>query len=400
MPRSLDRADDVVIVGARRTPFGRLNGSLGSVPATELGAIAIRAALADAGAAPEAVDMVVMGQVLQAGVGQNPAKQASRGAGIPGEAHTETVNKVCLSGLTSVIDIARAIRLGDAEVGVAGGMESMSQAPFLLPGPAVRGGTKVGGFRTGDHLQDDGLTSAALGISMGLLTEQFAERYPVSRRDQDELAARSHERAAAFLDAGGTARQIAPVPVRTRRGEELVREDEGVRRDCTVETLSRLRPVFDPAGTVTAGNASPISDGAGAVVLTTRRRADREGWPVLATVEASGQVAGADESLQAIPAKAISRALGKQGWHVADLDLVEINEAFAAVVIHSARVLGLPIDLLNEAGGAIALGHPIGASGSRVAVHVAHQLHDGVGEHAAVALCGGGGQGEALLLRA
>lgn len=400
MSTPIDRADDVVIVGARRTSFGRLLGQLSTLTGTELGALAIRAALAEATVDPADVDMVVMGQVLQAGVGQNPTKQAALGAGIPGTAHTLTVNKVCLSGLTAIIDATRALRLGDAQVAVAGGMESMSRAPFLLPGEKVRRGVKFGDFRTIDHMAHDGLTSPALGISMGELTERHADRYPVSRRDQDELAARSHQRAAQFFDSGDAARQITPVTLSHRDKEVVVDRDEGVRPDCTVETLAGLRPVFTAEGTITAGNSSPISDGAAAVVLTTRRRADARGWPVLATVEANGQVAGADESLQAIPAKALARALDKQGWTPGDLDIVEINEAFAAVVVHSARELGLSPEFVNEAGGAIASGHPIGASGARVAVHAAHQLHDGRGERAGMALCGGGGQGEALLLRA
>lgn len=377
---------DVVIVGAARTPHGRLLGQLSSMPATQLGARAIAGAL---GAIPAAqVDAVIMGQVLQAGAGQNPTKQAALAAGIPPSAHTATVNKVCLSGLTAIIDAARLIRSGEANVVVAGGMESMSQAPHLLA--KVRAGQKYGNVTAVDHMAHDGLTAADLGISMGELTEQHAERYPVTRFEQDDCAARSHQRAAAAWADGSMAREVVEI--------EGISEDEGIRPDSSPETLSKLRPAFVANGTITAGNSSPITDGAAAVVLCTRGDANTNGWEILATLRAAGQTAGPDSSLQQQPADALQAALTRQGWNASDLDVVEINEAFAAVVLHSARVLGIDPANVNTNGGAIALGHPIGASGARLVVHAAHVLSAGNGKRAGVALCGGGGQGEALLL--
>lgn len=389
---------DVVIVGAARTPGGKLLGQLSSIPATQLGSVAIAGALAQGGIDADLVDAVVMGQVLQAGAGQNPAKQAALGAGLPQRAHTVTVNKVCLSGLTAVIDAARMIRCGDADVVVAGGMESMSQAPHLVRD--LRGGKSYGPSTMLDHMAHDGLTAADLGISMGELTEQHAERYPVDRQTQDQIAVASHQRAAKAWQEGIFEHEVVPVTVRSRKGEVQVGVDEGIRPDASLETLGGLRPAFTADGTITAGNASPISDGASALVLCTREQAERRGWTVLATVLASGQVAGPDSSLQAQPANAIARALEKQGWSVGDLDLVEVNEAFAAVVAHSATLLGVDLAKVNVHGGAIAMGHPIGASGARLAVHLAHRLAAGDATTAAIGLCGGGGQGEALLLHA
>lgn len=389
-------ADDVVIVAGARTPTGKLLGALSAIPATDLGATAIRAALAGADVDGGDVDAVVMGQVLQAGVGQNPAKQAALAAGISPRAHTVTVNKVCLSGLTAVIDAARLLRSGEARVVVAGGMESMSQAPHLLP--QLRAGQKYGDGALVDHLAHDGLTSAELHTSMGELTERHATDYPATRREQDEIALASHRRAAAAFDSGRAQRQIIPVTVTTRRGTTVVDRDEGVREDATAESLAALRPAFTAEGTITAANSSQISDGAAAVVLTTRAIAEDRGWPVLATLRAVGQVAGPDASLQDQPAAALRAALTRQDWEAADLDLVEINEAFAAVVAHSVRALGLDPDIVNPDGGAIAMGHPIGASGARLVVSAAHALHAGEATRAGVALCGGGGQGEALLL--
>ncbi|MGO4956294.1 acetyl-CoA C-acetyltransferase [Luteococcus sp. Sow4_B9] len=394
----MKQAGDVVVVGARRTPFGRLLGQLSSVPATELGSVAIRAALEDAGVPADQVEAVFLGQVLQAGVGQNPAKQAALGAGIPASAHTVTINKICLSGLTAVIDAARLIRAGEATVVVAGGMESMSKAPHLVP--AMRAGVAYGPGQIVDHMAYDGLMCAESGIPMGELSELHAERYPVTREEQDQFAASSHQRAAQAWESGILAQEVTPVTVKGRKGDVEVATDEGIRPDSTPESLARLRPAFTKDGTITAGNASPISDGAAAVVLTTRARAEREGWPVLAVLRAPGQVAGPDASLQAQPARAIERALERQGWRAADLDLVEINEAFAAVGVHSARELGVSLDKVNTAGGAIALGHPIGASGARLTVHLARALARGEGHRGAIGLCGGGGQGDALLLEA
>lgn len=388
--------DDVVIVGAARTPFGKLLGGLAGIPATELGAHAIRGALAQSGVVGEEVDAVVMGQVLQAGVGQNPAKQAALAAGISPRAHTATVNKVCLSGLTAAIDAARLIRSGEAQVVVAGGMESMSQAPHLLP--RSRGGVKYGAFSALDHLEHDGLRAADLGISMGLLTEEYAETYPASRAEQDQVAALSHQRAHAATGEGVFDAEIVPVDVATRKGEVTVAADEGIREGVTVESLAKLRPAFSADGDITAGNSSPITDGAAAVVLTTRAHADSRGWNVLAALRAPGQVAGPDSSLQAQPANALQAALERQGWSVGDLDHIEINEAFGAVIVYSARQLGIAPEDVNPHGGAIAMGHPIGASGARLLVHAAQRIAAGAANRAGVALCGGGGQGEALLL--
>lgn len=386
MAPGLKQGSDVVIVGAARTPFGRLLGSLSRVNATDLGGIAIRGALDRAGVSGSLVDAVICGQVLQAGVGQNPTKQAALAGGVREEAHTTTVNKVCLSGLSAVIDATRLIRSGEATVVVAGGMENMSQAPHLAQ---LRRGKKFGALGMIDHMENDGLAAAGTGESMGALTEAFADQFFVSREDQDALSARSHERAG---KPGVFDSEIVPV------GETTL--DEGVREGVSVESLSRLHPAFAPEGTITAGNSSQISDGAAAVVLTTRAEAERLGAPVLATVRAAGQMAGPHHALQDKPARAIEIALQREGWSAADLDIVEINEAFAAVAVHSARMLGLdPLDV-NRNGGAVALGHPIGATGARLAGHVALQLHQGAGRRAAIGLCGGGGQGEALLLEA
>lgn len=390
-------APEIVIVAAARTPQGRLQGSLSSVPAPELGGAAIAGALSASGVPAAAVDAVIMGQVLPAGNGQNPARQAALAGGIGWDVPASSVNKVCLSGLTAIIDASRMIALGDAEVVVAGGMESMSRAPHLIPGS--RSGWSYGSVEVLDHAAFDGLTDAHDRESMGASTERLNERYSVNREDQDAVAARSHQRAAAASREGRFAAEIAPVSVPQRRGEPvLVDTDEGIRPGTTVETLAGLRPAFAKDGDITAGNASQISDGAAAVVLTTRPRAEREGWTVLAALGANGQVAGPDNSLHEQPAAAIERALAKQGLAASDLDLVEINEAFGAVVAASERRLGVSSDVVNVDGGGIALGHPIGASGARLVVHLAHELVRRGSGTAAVGLCGGGGQGEALIL--
>ena len=387
---------DVVIIGAARTPFARLNGALASLPATALGAHAIAAALTQASLEGGEVDAVYLGQVLQAGAGQNPARQAALRGGVGPRAHASAVNKVCLSGLAAVVDATRLIRSGEAEVVVAGGMESMTQAPHLLPG--VRGGWTYGGHTALDHLAYDGLTDADEGISMGELTERGGGPGGVdlSRAAQDAWAAGSHQRAAAATQAGRFGAEIAPVTVRRRKDEVEVATDEGIRAETTPETLSRLRPAFTADGAITAGNASQLTDGAAALVLTTRARAEAAGATVLATVGACGQVAGPDSSLHSQPSNAIAQALERAGWSARDLDHVEINEAFAAVVLASIAELGVDPARVNPNGGAIALGHPIGASGARLVVHLAHALQPG--QRGAVGLCGGGGQGEALLL--
>jgi acetyl-CoA C-acetyltransferase len=389
--------DDVVLVSAARTPQGRLKGQLSSLTATELGSIAIRAALERGGVPADAVDAVLAGQVLQAGAGQNPARQAALGAGIPWSVHAATINKVCLSGLTAVIDAKRMIDAGDAKVVVAAGMESMSRAPHLLMGS--REGWAYGSVEALDHMAHDGLTDATDKESMGASTERANERFAVTREAQDAVAARSHQRAAAAQEAGVFDAEIAVVDVPQRKGAPVVvSRDEGIRPDTTVETLAGLRPAFAAGGSLTAGNSSPISDGASAVVLTTRSHAAENGWPVLAVVGAHGQVAGPDNSLHEQPARAIEAAIAKQGITVADLDVVEINEAFGAVVARSQAELGLSDDVVNIHGGGIAIGHPIGASGNRLVVHAVHELVRRGSGIAAVALCGGGGQGDALIL--
>lgn len=389
---------EVVIVAGSRTPQGRVNGQLSSMTAVQLGTAAIAGALTRAQVTGDQVNAVLMGQVLQAGCGQNPARQSAIAAGIPWNIPSMTVNKVCLSGLAAIIDAARIIRLGEADVVVAGGQESMSLAPHLLPGS--RKGWPYGSVTALDHAAHDGLSDAFDGLSMGLSTDRFNTKLGIGRLEQDEVAAASHQRAAKAQADGVFDDEITPLAVPQRRGEPLVIDtDEGVRADSTTDTLAGLRPAFDPNGTVTAGNSSPLSDGASAVVLASRSWAEERGLPWLAVVEASGQVAGPDNSLHSQPSNAIMRALTRQGWQADNLDLVEINEAFAAVSLQSTRELGLSADRVNIHGGAIAIGHPIGSSGTRLALHASSELARRGAGRAAVALCGGGGQGEALLLR-
>lgn len=389
--------NDVVIVAAARTPQGRLKGQLAAFTAPQLGSLAIRGALEQGSITPADIDAVIVGQVLAAGSGQNAARQAAIGAGIGWDVPAHSVNKVCLSGLTAVIDAARMIRTGDAEVVVAAGMESMTRAPHLLMGS--RDGWAYGSVEVLDHMAYDGLTDAYDRESMGASTERHNARFDLTRQAQDRVAALSHQRATAAQEAGVFDEEIVAVDVPQRRGEPVrVTKDEGVRPDTTVETLAGLRAAFAEGGSITAGNSSPISDGASAVVVTTRRTAQAKGWPVLVTVGASGQTAGPDNSLQAQPARAIERACEKQGIAPSELDLVEINEAFGAVVARSQVELGLDEAIVNIHGGGIAIGHPIGASGNRLVVHVAHELARRGAGTAAVGLCGGGGQGEALIL--
>lgn len=388
---------DVVIIAGARTPFARINGNLAGRTAVELGTVAIRGALERAGVSPDDVDAVIMGQVLQAGAGQNPAKQSAVAAGIPWRVPATTVNKVCLSGLVAITDAARLIRLGEASVVVAGGQESMTKAPLILPGS--RAGWKYGSVEMIDHAANDGLTDAFDQESMGASTERFNERYGLTRPEQDEIAAESHRRAGAAQANGVFDDEIVAVDVPQRKGDPIsVAVDEGVRPDSTAEVLAKLRPSFAEGGDITAGNSSPLSDGAAAVVVASREWAEERGLPWLAVVGASGQVAGPDNSLHSQPSNAIAAALAKGGAEASDLDLVEINEAFAAVSLQSMRDLDLSPEIVNVHGGAIALGHPIGASGARLALHAALELSRRGGGRAAVALCGGGGQGEALLL--
>src|SRR6266508_1745356 len=381
------RTEPVICAGAR-TPLGRFGGALASLPAVQLGGLAVGAALERAGVAPDAVEHVVMGHVLQAGQGQITARQAAVRAGIPMTTPALTVNKVCLSGLNAIATAAQYVELGQAGLLAAGGMESMSGAPFLLP--RARFGARMG------HA---GLWDAFDHAHMGGLSDQVNRRLGIDRAAQDEWAARSHERAAAAAK-GALREEIAPVQVPQRKGEPLlVEEDEGIRPGTTAETLAGLRPAFSPEGTITAGNASQISDGAAAVVVTSRERAAAEGLPVLASIVAYGTVAGPDTSLHSQPSRAIQDACRRGGVAVADLDLVEINEAFAAVALRSTRELELDEGIVNVNGGAVALGHPIGASGARLALTLAMELRRRGGGLGAAALCGGGGQGDALLLR-
>ncbi|TFB17844.1 acetyl-CoA C-acetyltransferase [Microbacterium sp. 3H14] len=392
-----DTENDIVIVSAARTPQGRLKGQLAAFTAPQLGSFAIRGALAQASVDPADIDAVIVGQVLAAGSGQNAARQAAIGAGIGWDVPAHSVNKVCLSGLTAIIDAARMIATGDADVVVAAGMESMTRAPHMLMGS--RDGWTYGSVEVLDHMAYDGLTDAYDRESMGASTERHNARFELTREAQDRVAALSHQRAAAAQEAGVFDAEIVMVEVPQRRGEPLrVTKDEGVRPDTTVDTLAGLRAAFAEGGSITAGNSSQISDGASAVIVTTRRTAEAKGWTVLARVGASGQTAGPDNSLQAQPARAIERACQKQGITPADLDVVEINEAFGAVVARSQTELGLDEGIVNIHGGGIAIGHPIGASGNRLVVHAVHELVRRGGGTAAVGLCGGGGQGEALIL--
>ncbi|WP_433511601.1 acetyl-CoA C-acetyltransferase [Nonomuraea sp. CA-143628] len=387
-----------VIVAGARTPIGRLLGALSGLPAVELGGIAIKAALERAGVSPEDVEYVIMGQVLQAGAGQIPSRQAAVKAGIPMTVPSITINKVCLSGLDAIALADQLIRAGEFDIVVAGGMESMTNAPHLLPG--MRKGVKYGGAEVLDSMAHDGLFCAFDQCAMGESTERYNARLGIGREEQDAVSARSHQLAAAATKNGVFEDEIVPVELPQRRGEPVVvKEDEGIRGDTTVDTLAGLRPAFAADGTITAGSASQISDGACAVVVMSKAKAEELGLPWLAEIGRHGNVAGPDTSLQSQPANAIKQALAKQGLSVGDLDLVEINEAFASVVLQSAKELGVPLDRVNVNGGGIALGHPIGASGARIVLTLAHELRRRGGGLGAAGLCGGGGQGDALIIR-
>jgi acetyl-CoA C-acetyltransferase len=387
-----------VIVGGARTPVGRLLGSLASKSASELGGVAIAGALRRAGVGPDQVQYVIMGQVLQAGAGQITARQAAVAAGIAMDIPALTVNKVCLSGLDAIALASQLVRLGEYDVIVAGGMESMTRAPHLLLNS--RAGYRYGPVTVEDSMTLDGLTDAFDHLSMGESTEHSGRKLGITRAEQDEFAAMSHQRAAAAAKNGLFAGEIVAVQVPQRGGEPLsVTEDEGIRPGTTVDTLAKLKPAFGRDGTITAGTASQISDGAAAVVVMSAEAARRAGAEVLAEIGAHGNVAGPDNSLHSQPSNAIKQALAKAGRSVSDLDLIEINEAFAAVAIQSMRDLGVTNDIVNVNGGAIAIGHPIGASGARIALHLANELRRRGGGLGAAGLCGGGGQGEALLLR-
>ncbi|MQY06767.1 acetyl-CoA C-acetyltransferase [Actinomadura macrotermitis] len=390
-------ANSVIVAGAR-TPVGRLLGSLKDFSAADLGAHAIKAALERAGITGDQVQYVILGQVLQAGAGQIPSRQAAVKAGIPMNVPSITINKVCLSGLDAIALADQLIRAGEFDIVVAGGMESMTQAPHLLP--KSRGGYKYGSVEVLDHMAHDALTDAFDGVSMGESTERYNARLGISREEQDEFSARSHQRAAEAVKNGLFEDEIAPVEIPQRRGEPVVfATDEGVRGDTTAETLGRLRPAFAKDGTITAGSSSQISDGAAAVVVMSKAKAQELGLTWLAEIGAHGNVAGPDNSLQSQPSNAIRHALGKEGIGVDDLDLIEINEAFASVGIQSMRDLGVGPEKVNVNGGAIALGHPVGMSGARIVLHLAYELKRRGGGVGAAGLCGGGGQGDALIIR-
>jgi acetyl-CoA C-acetyltransferase len=378
--------------------MGRLLGSLKDFSAAQLGGVAIKAALERAGVAPEQVQYVIMGQVLTAGAGQIPARQAAVAAGISMDVPALTINKVCLSGLDAIALADQLIRAGEFDIIVAGGQESMTQAPHLLP--KSRTGVKYGDTQLVDHMAYDGLFCAFDQVAMGAATEKYNSRYNLTREEQDAFAARSHQRAAAAQVRGLFAEEIAPVTIPARKGDPVIIDtDEGVRGDTTAAGLAKLRPAFASDGTITAGSASQISDGAAAVVVMSKARAEELGLPWLAEIGAHGVVAGPDGSLHEQPSNAINAACVKAGITAEDLDLVEINEAFAAVGVVSARQLGLDEAKVNVNGGAIALGHPIGMSGARLVLHLALELKRRGGGVGAAALCGGGGQGDALIIK-
>lgn len=387
-----------VIVSGARTPVGRLLGGLKDFSGSDLGGFAIKAALEKGGVAPEQVDYVIMGQVLTAGAGQIPARQAAVAAGIPMDVPALTVNKVCLSGINAIALADQLIRAGEYEIVVAGGQESMSQAPHLLE--KSREGFKYGDVTMRDSMAYDGLHDIFTDQPMGALTEQRNDTEPVSREDQDGFAAASHQRAAAAWKNGVFDDEVVPVAVPQRKGDPvLVSTDEGIRADTTAESLAKLRPAFRKDGTITAGTASQISDGAAAVVVMSKEKAQSLGLSWIAEIGAAGVVAGPDSTLQDQPANAIAKACAREGISPAELDLVEINEAFAAVGIASTRKLGIDPEKVNVNGGAIAIGHPLGMSGARILLHLALELKRRGGGIGAAALCGGGGQGDALIIK-
>ncbi|YCH09088.1 acetyl-CoA C-acyltransferase [Arthrobacter sp. alpha11c] len=390
-----------VILGGARTPFGRFRGGLASLSASELGAHAIRAALERSGVAAQHIEAVIVGQVIQAGAGQGPARQASLAAGIGWDVPTVTVNKLCLSGLTAVIDAARMIRAGEADFVVAAGQESMTNAPHLVKG--LRSGVTIGDTPMVDSLNHDGLQDPFSQELMGTATDSGNTTRGISRQEQDEVAARSHQRAEAARQAGILSEEIAPLEIPQRKGPALVLDsDESVRPGTTAELLSQLKPAFSTheEATITAGSSSPLSDGAAAVIIASKAAAQAAGLEWIAEIGAHGQTAGPDASLHSQPSRAIEHALKREGLAAEDLDLIEINEAFAAVIIQSARDLGISTDRINTEGGAIALGHPVGASGARLVLHQALALKRLGGGTGVVGLCGGGGQGDALILKA
>jgi acetyl-CoA C-acetyltransferase len=388
---------DPVIISGARTGIGRLLGSLAGFSAADLGGFALKGAIERAGITADQVEYVIMGHVLQAGAGQITARQAAVKAGIPMTTPATVVNKVCLSGLDAIAQAADLIRLGEFDVIAAGGMESMTNAPHLLMNS--RKGYKYGSVEVLDSMAVDGLTDAFDGLSMGESTERHNAKLGISRAEQDEFAARSQQRAARAAKDGLLAEEIVGVEVRTKRDTVVFAADEGIRADTTADSLAKLPAAFGAGGTITAGTSSQISDGAAALIVTSRQKAAELGAQVLAEVGAFGTVAGPDNSLHHQPSNAIRKALGKAGLDVGGLSLIEINEAFAAVGIAATRELGVSTDIVNVNGGAIAVGHPLGASGARIALTLLFELRRRGGGLGAAALCGGGGQGSALLLR-
>ncbi|GAA4699772.1 acetyl-CoA C-acetyltransferase [Nocardioides conyzicola] len=390
---------ETVIVAGARTPIGRLSGGLKDLTAADLGGHAIKGALEKAGVTGDQVDYVIMGQVIQAGAGQNPARLAAVNGGIPMGVPSITINKVCLSGLNAIALADQLVRAGECEIVVAGGMESMTNAPHFLP--KSREGIKFGDVKLADSMAYDALYDQFTSQAMGLLTEERnAAAQNLTREEQDAFAAQSHQKAALAWKNGVFTDEVVPVSIPQRKGDPVVvSTDEGVRGDTTLESLGKLRPAFSKDGTITAGSASQISDGAAAVVVMSKAKAEELGLEWLAEIGAHGQVAGPDSTLQLQPAVATAKACEKEGISPTDLDLVEFNEAFAAVGISSARELGLDESKVNINGGAIALGHPVGMSGTRVVLHLALELKRRGGGVGAAALCGGGGQGDALIVR-
>jgi len=388
-----------VIVAGARTPIGRLLGGLKTMSAADLGGVAIKGALEKAGVAADQVDYLIMGQVIMAGAGQNPARSAGIAAGLPLSIPSMTINKVCLSGMNAIGLADQLIRAGEVEIVVAGGMESMTNAPHLLPNS--RSGFKFGDTKLVDSMAYDALYDQATEQAMGGLTEQInAEGVKLTREEQDQFSAESHQKAAVAQKNGLFDEEIVPVSIPQRRGEPVVvSADEGVRSDTTAESLGKLPPAFSKDGTITAGSSSQISDGACAVVVMSKAKAEELGLTWLAEIGAHGMVAGPDSSLQLQPANAIRKAVAKEGIAVSDIDLFELNEAFAAVGIESTRDLGIDPAKVNVNGGAIALGHPVGMSGARIVLTLAHELKRRGGGVGAAALCGGGGQGDALIIR-
>ena len=389
---------EAVIVAGARTPLGKMSGGLASLSAVDLGAHAIKGALVKAGVAPEAVEYVLMGQVLQAGLGQGAGRQAAAKAGIPMNVPAVTLNKLCLSGINTITHAAMLVRSGEYDVVVAGGQESMTNAPHMLE--KSRAGFKYGTIQMRDHMDYDGLWDAFTDQAMGGLTESMNDEDGVhfSREEQDAFAAQSHQRAAKAWADGKFADEVVPVTIKTRKGEVVVDRDEGVRADTTAESMAGLRPAFRKDGTITAGNASQISDGAAAVVVMNKDKAVEQGLPILAEIKSHAWTAGPYSTLQHQPSQAIKAAAEREGVAADSFDLYEINEAFAAVSLASMKDLGIDDERVNVNGGAVSLGHPIGASGARIVLHLALELQRRGGGKGVAALCGGGGQGDALIV--